>query len=101
MNVMSHRSLDGSRVHAGFVDDCPQCSGRRVPHHPDSHHPYAPVSMAGLGGEWCVCGEDEYAVIHDRPYCTDCEVPDDRELGEPAPWWHRAWCRFVTRFGRP
>ncbi len=36
--------------------------------------------------------------------CVECtpkspffgDEPNEPELGSPAPWWHRLWCRFVT-----
>lgn len=104
MSTPAHRSLDGSELHAGFVDECTDCNGRSGKHSPDAHHPYVDASMSGVvgAGMVCFCGDPEYTAIHDRPYCSACHVPEPEpaEFGALAPWWHRLWCRLVARFGR-
>lgn len=54
-------------------------------HHMADHHD--PV-----GG--CYCGAADPDPVHGDPPCDWCI--DAGELGAPAPWWHRAWCRFVV-----
>lgn len=106
----AHRSLDGSQMHPGFVDECIDCSGAwgHLTHHEQTdHHPYdnePPIP----GWSVCVCGEPYTAGIHGAAPCNWCfKEPDPLlkkmnktretpEFGAPAPWWHRAWCRFVA-----
>lgn len=46
-----------------------------------------------VGTDSCICGDVPNDPIHSAPPCEWCR---DADLGEPAPWWHRVWCRLAT-----
>lgn len=49
---------------------------------------FGPVSF-----DACICGAAPNDSLHHAPPCEWCT---DQDLGTPAPWWHRTWCRFVA-----
>lgn len=60
-------------------------------HHMRDHH--GPFEHESLPTH-CLCGDAMNSSVHERPPCDWCD--DGHELGAPAPWWHRMWCRFCA-----
>src|SRR6266496_4092572 len=91
----AHRSLDGTQMHAGYIEVCPACTPHTsMKHDPDEHHGFIDCSMFGpFSGQFCVCGEKETHDVHSAPYCNDCVVPEPEK---PGPWWRRLWHRFAA-----
>lgn len=56
----------------------------------DHHVVFVPASMDG-----CACGAADPDPVHATPPCAWC-TDGTGEFGSPAPWWFRAWCKFVT-----
>lgn len=64
-------------------------------HHMRDHHGAIEGSMfAPTLFDGCVCGDATNSSLHSAPPCDWCD--DGNELGTPAPWWSRMWCRLCA-----
>lgn len=74
-------------------------------HTQDEHHVCMEQSMFGpVSCDTCVCGAAPSDPLHHAPPCEWCRggySDFGLDLGEPGPWWHRRWCRFVAWWLRP
>jgi len=98
----AHRSIDGTSLHPGFIENCSQCAPPPQPdkHSPNDHHGFYPPDFYGPeASEFCICGSRENTAIHEAPYCQDCE-PDPINFDAPQRWWSRLYSRLVARFGK-
>jgi hypothetical protein len=73
------------------------------PRHPRAaHHDYLDQPWFGpVASGRCLCGASLADPVHGPVPCEWCEPVDVGDLGAPAPWWHRLWCRLVARIYGP